>query len=676
MITPSCNLYKNYISFESIISIKLEYATMPGRMNSISDLVDRIIALYRTVIEEYCSEDHTFDVNGGSGSNTFGLGTGIDGLVRRSEASENLERIEIEERIKSLVHIMVAALTIRPSNDLELDDSSGVVLETDLHGDLMALMDTLLTSGMAKFNVNNPIGIIFFDPIGNREYDLDSLEELRRNLEKLNGGLEEPDGSYKTFSGLMECIQMLPAIVPTEKYGRYINCGDFLDRGEQSEQVFFLIQHLGEIYREKFPDLPGPKIIIGNHENFYIPETTGLEIKNAIICGAKHMFSTKYNTTIEYLSTKSRQRFAMFSEAIRTAIDNGTLCLAHSVGKTIFSHVVITVEMVRDLSENFSKMSGALAVGDVWDEEEYEELKKRIQDLAGQLGSLTGTISASSGLDENQIENLVAALNEFNRIRIEIIRRSEVNDSDYIQGESDILGIMGEKRERKEKHGGILWQRIDFVEKKNLIPGVRYVCGHDAHEDNSEWRPKKKLAERVVCIDSKRSSSYYPATMTTRANYFLVNKSVFSGNTLSAEEIHLRSHNKEMTPAGIVTMAKYSFDLILSRIEGFIETQPRNGPREETEAMTRNRHEAGQESGMGLEKESEAELERKSGAMEEKRRKSKPKKEIRFRTRIRMNQWKKRSKAIGRKRRKSGLEKIGTRSRKYRVAGRIIALDR
>ncbi|MDR2777525.1 MAG: metallophosphoesterase, partial [Rickettsiales bacterium] len=232
-------------------------------LNNIETTTERVLSLFEEVVDSYANESAK------SGSES----------LTKEEIGNNRERIK--ERIRHLIRIVFACSDIeKPKDDLP---KGTVIFETDLHGDLTAFLCTLLENGMVKFNEANPTGIILYDPIEKKEYKLDELE----NLKKTN---------KSEFDNLIERIQILPDITPTETYSQYINCGDFVDRGEQSEQMAYMIPFLSIRYKGKFNDKPLPKLIVGNHENFYLVRRYDVAFGN----GADSMFSTNSNTTIFY----------------------------------------------------------------------------------------------------------------------------------------------------------------------------------------------------------------------------------------------------------------------------------------------------------------------------------------------------------------------------------------
>ncbi|MDR1494785.1 MAG: hypothetical protein LBI29_01970, partial [Rickettsiales bacterium] len=263
-------------------------------------------------------------------------------IPRKTVTASCLEQIEI--RITNLIKIIIGSRTIKPKENLKsILGSNDIVLESDLHGDLMAFLHTLLSNDMVKFRENNPTGIVFWDPVDNEDYSVENLEEKMKN------------SGESELCSLLSRIQPLPDIIPTEIFGRYINCGDFVDRGEQTEQILFLIGRLHRTYKKQFPNFPTPKMIVGNHENFYI-EGSKISIQNAIFCDANHLFSTSENTSVYATSKCSQHKIILMIRATRAAVKSGELCLAYIIGRTIFTHAVITKGMVSNLSIYFNAM--------------------------------------------------------------------------------------------------------------------------------------------------------------------------------------------------------------------------------------------------------------------------------------------------------------------------------
>jgi hypothetical protein len=118
-----------------------------------------------------------------------------------------------------------------------------VIFETDLHGDLLVFLYTLLKNGMTEFDRNNKTRIIFYNSSEHKEYTLEKLENYRKDSSAVD---------VKNKNRILYA-QILPDVIPTKIYGQYINCGDFVDRGEQTEQVAYMIPFLSRRYRKNFP---------------------------------------------------------------------------------------------------------------------------------------------------------------------------------------------------------------------------------------------------------------------------------------------------------------------------------------------------------------------------------------------------------------------------------------
>ncbi|MDR2077767.1 MAG: hypothetical protein LBP39_02250, partial [Rickettsiales bacterium] len=169
------------------------------------------------------------------------------------------ENLTVEEckrnRMGELIKIIFANLDTRP---IKLPfDGEITIFETDLHGDLSAFLYTILTTGMAKFSEKNPIGIIFYDPFSGFDYTIERI--LTMSVENA--------GSKELSEICMRGLQLLPDLVPTYKYSKYVNCGDFVDSGRQSLQLLYLIDLLDRRCRDG--GILTHYILMGNHVNFY-----------------------------------------------------------------------------------------------------------------------------------------------------------------------------------------------------------------------------------------------------------------------------------------------------------------------------------------------------------------------------------------------------------------------
>jgi hypothetical protein len=530
------------------------------KIRSPRELVDRILDIYSEVLESFATEEM---------GPTTALRLGLAALeaperskVLLHSASSALE--QMGSRVAALVQVILASLAIKPREELASNPRM-VVFESDLHGDLYALLSTLLRAGMVEFARDNPIGILFYDPEEDRAHSLANLAEYRDSWEG------------DRFRELLWRLQLLPSVVPRESYGRYINCGDLSDRGGQSEQVIFLLLRLQRLYRRLFPHCPAPRLMVGNHENFYIVNNKS-SILNAVFCGASHTFATDFNISVDGASPRSEARLRNIARAIRLAVGDGTLRLAHSIGRTIFSHALITREMLVLLSRYFASMAAAVVESPLWEDPEDRVLKNKVQDLALKFGLLANLLSSGRELGEEQIGGLVGVLNEFNVLRVELIERQErigganaleweTYNPNLLPGEREMIEIMNGSYLGMDHRASITWQRRSLETKeKDLIPGVKYILGHDPSEDNRRWTPAPEIGGRIVYIDSFRSSGYSGGL--TAAHYFAAEESFFGGEERFREkQAPVLSELEMVTPREMEFRALENFRLQLSQTE-------------------------------------------------------------------------------------------------------------
>ncbi|MDR1425945.1 MAG: metallophosphoesterase [Rickettsiales bacterium] len=427
----------------------------------------------------------------------------------------------VKQKINKLIDIIVSGKTIELDNVAEEGE---LVFETDLHGDMGAFLNTLLKNGMVEYDTNNPTGIVFCDPQENKEYTLEELEAKK----KISPSRE--------FTDLMNRVQMLPAVEPTEKFKNYINCGDFVDRGKQSEQMIPLVMRLCKKFKDSFPNSEeGPIILRGNHEGFYADGDS----RNALGNGGNFLLVAENSTDSE-----NDEKFRTIASLTRKAIYDETLKLAHSVKNTLFSHTVITKNMVKNLAKNLSELSkdpglaNVPGIGEGVSVEETAETFRRLNDH----------IENDEEFKENDIKDLASALNNFNILRTKLVeyREKAKNKTPYLKGEENLIEMMngsflvgGDYLYYKDN---ITWERRNGTSRNDLIRDIKYVVGHDpvmAHESNLA------LNNKVLYADTVRSSGYNKDGK-TEACYFHCEKSALGGSSFREENIHREEENKEL----------------------------------------------------------------------------------------------------------------------------------
>ncbi|MDR2077741.1 MAG: metallophosphoesterase, partial [Rickettsiales bacterium] len=304
----------------------------------------------------------------------------------------------IENNLGETLDIIWSSRKIKPRDDIADDD---IFFETDLHGDMRAFLNTLCETGAVEYK-DDEEALIFYNP----EVDVDWGEKETYTLNELEF---LKVSNFEEHRKLMRKLQPLANVVPTDSYSHYINCGDFMDRGKQSEQMIHLINYLSRQCEEE--DIEPAKLIMGNHELFYLDSSSRSYLfnKGCCICG--------YLDTIEEESQMYLEKTTSLEKAVQEAVANKALVLAHSEGATLFSHVVITKDMVYGLAKALKQLA-----------KEREKLTNseptadEIYELADKFKELDTKIEDCEPFDENDAKDLADGLNEFLSMRPEIFK--------------------------------------------------------------------------------------------------------------------------------------------------------------------------------------------------------------------------------------------------------------
>ncbi|MDR1425370.1 MAG: hypothetical protein LBI70_00015 [Rickettsiales bacterium] len=435
------------------------------------------------------------------------------------------KRNEVYQKINDLTDIIVDGKGIEPDKVVQ---GGELVFETDLHGDMRALLNTLCRNGMVKYDPAYPNGIVFCDPVGGKEYTLKELETKREN------------SAAEVFRELMDRIQMLPAIEPTVEFKNYINCGDFVDRGKQSEQMIPLVIRLCKKFKEYFPgSKEGPTILMGNHENVYI-DGKYAHIKYTFENNGNFLLRAADNESNSFGSSDNKKvkKFRTITLLTRKAIYEGTLKLASSIGKTLFSHTVITKDMVKSLAKNLSKLSTNTDLDEFLGTIGGKPVN--IKETAETFEKLNKIIESNREFEEDDIKMLVSALNDFNVIRTTLESGLETEKDKTVllsrPGAVELIEIMRGDR-------GITWLRRGITSEDDLIKGIKYVVGHDPvaiGQTNLDYRTNN----RVFYADTGRSSGYNGGI--TKASYFHCDESVFKYDfSFLGKKIHQKKESEK-----------------------------------------------------------------------------------------------------------------------------------
>ncbi|MDR2077613.1 MAG: hypothetical protein LBP39_01445 [Rickettsiales bacterium] len=247
---------------------------------------------------------------------------------------KNKLKNEVKNNLKEIIDIVWSSRAIEPKKDIGDDE---IFFEASIQGNMRAFLNTLCETGAVKYK-DGEDALFFYNPEkveGEQDrYTLGELENLRKN-------------NVAEHTKLMKKLQPLANVEPTERYSHYINCGDLMDRGKQSEQMIHMINYLGKLCKNK--DIEPAKLIMGNHELSYLcndDKSYGsyVDWENGGNCLYGN-FKINGKKSIYFEKAKSLER------AVQKAVASGALILAHSEGTTIFSHTVITKDMVNSLAE-------------------------------------------------------------------------------------------------------------------------------------------------------------------------------------------------------------------------------------------------------------------------------------------------------------------------------------
>ncbi|MDR2778209.1 MAG: hypothetical protein LBB13_01770, partial [Rickettsiales bacterium] len=508
----------------------------------------RLINLFGSAVDGYLEEERkAFE------QLLLQYGAGVLSEEEKQQALFNVlvEKYNIESSLKETIDIIWSSRNIEPRGDIKDDD---LIFETDLHGDMRAFLNTLLESGAVQF-VEKEDPLIFYNP------EQLSEEKNKYNLEELEGLMVRDPEKHRE---LMKKLQPLANVKPTKRYSQYVNCGDFLDRGKQTEQMIHLINYLDEQCKKN--GIEPAKLTEGNHELLYIDDMNEGISKNAGNC----IYGFYENIREKVFST---EKIKSMKKAVEKAIANKTLSLAYSKGTTIFSHTVIVKSKVLELA-NALKML-------------YEERKNKADNeppeenevamLANKFEELGIKINQNQIFNENDTEKLAEGLNQFIEIRYKLFGNIKIKEGVLYENstaaEKKIFSLMN-----SFSSDGITWNRIGNVQYSDQIPGIKYIVGHDIFPDMKDIGPAALVEVsgpngprteikfddeegKIIPADSCRSSGCYDHPV-TKAKYGVVN----SKSLADANFPQIRTISREITKEECELAAKRNYDTYLLEI--------------------------------------------------------------------------------------------------------------
>jgi hypothetical protein len=187
--------------------------------------------------------------------------------------------------------------------------------------------------------------------------------------------------------------------------------------------------------------------------------------------------------------------------------------------------------------------------------------------MAAKFIALAKTAGESRQISENQLGELIWALNGFSRLRLELVERQErlggANALEWavlLPGEREIIDSMNGGGDDGRHVGYLTWQRRSLeTGEEDLIPGVKYILGHDPSESNRKWSPALEIEGRIAYIDSFRSSGYNGGL--TAAHYFAAEESLCGGQTFLGMQTPVFSELDLVNSSEMERRAQESFQL-------------------------------------------------------------------------------------------------------------------
>ncbi|MDR2077762.1 MAG: hypothetical protein LBP39_02225, partial [Rickettsiales bacterium] len=430
-------------------------------------------------------------------------------LNQYKSVSERLEGFteKVENSLNKILYIIWSSRAIRPKNNIGDDE---IFFETNLHGDMIAFLNTLCETGAVEYKAGED-ALIFFDPETGAEekkytYTLDELDKLREK--DIAGHIE-----------LMKRLQPLANVEPTKIYSRYINCGGFVNRqGRQSEQMIHMIDYLDRRCKANENEITPPKLIMGHQELFYLDGCSVGYSRGGGSCIYGLFSSIPKGSNVYSEKTTSLER------AVQKAVDRGILTLAHSEGRTIFSYRVITKHMVTALAQamfGLAEERRKLAADD--------PLTDEIGQLAEKFVKLSDKIISNTPFDADDAKDLAKGLNEFLPMRPKIFKN-------FTKQDDGLHPKVGSSTKAEEllfhlmstfNGTGMLTNSIVRVKENDLIPGLKYIVGGDREIYSgqvNDMRFSVGHSNRVILADCTRSCVFKCNNDVTKANYAIVQR--------------------------------------------------------------------------------------------------------------------------------------------------------
>jgi hypothetical protein len=342
-------------------------------------------------------------------------------------------------------------------------------------------------------------------------------------------------------------------------YYKYVNGGDLLDRGQQSEIILLMMYFLHRQCRKL--GLKIPILLLGNHETYALSDETICKKlqtsgSSSIILWlslyANSIFSSEYSClrNNDCIATATlRERLILQIEVLSLAVEDGMFSLVHNVGTTVFSHSIIVMGQLQD---TLTRLNGLILE---MEKDEIRELdvelpefsrelewlfpinirkkaKINIEDLKkmGENFSYTiNKVNKKENLDDADVGLLVQTLNDYNifvqriiiMVKNDIQRTSQGISQTRSNSQRRSLAAMSNVCETFlyfKNSIAIGWLRADAIWNRNnninndpaynLIPGVTYIVGHDQSETHGIGDivvPSTRFFRKVIEADVSRS---------------------------------------------------------------------------------------------------------------------------------------------------------------------------
>lgn len=399
---------------------------------------------------------------------------------------------------------------------LRLNEGQNIYFTTDVHGDLVCLLYSLLESGVVKY-ADGP-DVIYFDMQNGR---------IINNIDY--------------YSSLITNLIPIPNLIINDEFkGKFIVDGDLIYRGAQSDSCFCLMYYLlnQKNARDKI------EYLVGNHEDTILNDEE------------RGHYSDTPN-----LSVRDNVNFECFKRLLLNLVSEDKMKFCCYANDVMFSHTIFEKRYILKLLNDFDSQCFIDLKEKIINKIPLQKddlmiisyiLNEHFKFRCLEKDELYQNQVISKAMDEcddsYSVEDVIEKMDEFKLSNIEKIKyKDDVENNTYKDG------IMLESNKKGDVIGGLLWSR-NFKHDEQIV-GLKQVIGHTIVNNPVFFGNNNSIlrADVAQSIGTNGNLSHPMLLSFQNGTYNVKRTKIYPGNILGAYD-YINNVEKEQLCDSLITV--------------------------------------------------------------------------------------------------------------------------